>query len=79
MVYGLVFIWSGSIWCSVALHAGRNLTITLLAVYGWLQLGDMQMTKIPVIILPDIKVVIASVILAVAGGYLLMRKRYTLL
>ena len=79
MVYGLVFIWSGSIWCSVALHAGRNLTATLLAVYSWLQLGDMQMTKIPVIILPDIKVVIASVILAVAGGYLLMRKRYKLL
>ena len=39
----------------------------------------MQMTKIPVIILPDIKVVIASVVLAVAGSYLLMRKRYKLL
>ena len=79
MVYGLVFIWSGSIWCSVALHAGRNLTATLLAVYSWLQFGDMQMTKIPVIILPDIKVVIASVVLDVAGSYLLMRKRYKLL
>ncbi len=75
MIYGLVFIWSGNIWCSVALHAGRNLTATLLAVYGWLQLGDMQMTKTPVIILPDIKVVIASVIMAIAGGYLLIRKR----
>lgn len=75
MVYGLVFIWSGSIWCSVALHAGRNLTATLLAVYSWLQLDDMQMAKIPVIILPDIKVVIVSMFLAVAGGYLLMRKK----
>lgn len=75
MVYGLVFIWSGNIWYSVALHAGRNLTATLLAVYSWLQLGDMQMAKIPVIILPDIKVVVVSVMLAVAGGYLLMRKR----
>jgi membrane protease YdiL (CAAX protease family) len=75
MVYGLVFIWSGSIWCSVALHAGRNLTATLIAVYSWLQLGDIQMTKTPVIILPDMKIVIAGVILAVAGGYLLTRKR----
>lgn len=61
---------------SVALHAGRNLTATLLAVYCWLQLGDIQMARIPVIILPDIKVVIASVILAAAGVYWLIRKRY---
>lgn len=76
IIYGLVFIWSGSIWCSVALHAGRNPTATLLAVYNWLQLGDIQMARIPVIILPDIKVVIASVILAAAGAYWLIRKRY---
>lgn len=75
MVYGMVFIWSGSIWCSVALHAGRNLTATLLAVYSWLQLGDMRMTEIPVIILPDIKVVIVSLLLAIVGGYLLIKKR----
>jgi membrane protease YdiL (CAAX protease family) len=75
MVYGLVFIWSGNIWCSVALHAGRNLTATLLAVYSWLQFGDMQMTKIPVIILPDIKVVIASLFIAIAGSLLLKKKR----
>lgn len=75
MVYGMVFIWSGSIWCSVALHAGRNLTATLLAVYSWLQLGDMRMTEIPAIILPDIKVVIVSLLLAIVGGYLLIKKR----
>ena len=75
MVYGMVFISSGSIWCSVALHAGRNLTATLLAVYSWLQLGDMRMTEIPVIILPDIKVVIVSLLLAIVGGYLLIKKR----
>ncbi len=74
MIYGLVFIRSGSIWCCIALHAGRNLTATLLAVYTWLQLGNVQMTRIPVIILPDVKVVIASAILAVAGGCILLRK-----
>ena len=67
MFYGLVFIWSRNIWYSVALHAGSNLTATLLAVYCWLQLGDMQMTKTPVIILPDMKVIIASIFLAIAG------------
>ena len=38
------------------------------------QLGNVQMTRIPVIILPDVKVVIASAILAVAGGCILLRK-----
>ena len=75
LFYGLVFIWSRNIWYSVALHAGRNLTATLLAVYCWLQLGDMQMTSMPVIILPDMKVIIASVVLAIAGGLLLKKKR----
>ena len=68
LVYGLVFIWSRNIWYSVVLHAGSNLAKTLLAVYCWLQLGDIQMTKIPVIILPDMKVIIASLFLAIAGG-----------
>ena len=75
LVYGGVFIWSRNIWYSVILHAGRNLAATLLAVYSWLQLGDMQMAKIPVIILPDMKVVIASLILAIAGVLLLKKKR----
>ena len=73
--YGLIFIWSRNIWYSVVLHAGANLSATLLAVYCWLQLGDMQMTKTPVIILPDLKVIIASLFLAIAGIFLLKKKR----
>ena len=74
LLYGLVFIWSRNIWCSVTLHAGSNLAATLLAVYCWLQLGDMQMTKTPVIILPDMKVPIASLFLAIAGVLLLKKQ-----
>ncbi len=74
LFYGLVFIWSRNIWCSVTLHAGSNLAATLLAVYCWLQLGDMQMTRTPVIILPDMKVFIASLFLAIAGVLLLKKK-----
>ena len=74
LFYGLVFIWSRNIWCSVTLHAGSNLAATLLAVYCWLQLGDMQMTKTPVIILPDMKVFIASLFLAIAGVLLLKKQ-----
>ena len=71
LFYGMVFIWSRNIWYSVALHAGCNLTATLLAVYCWLGLGEMQMTKTPVIILPDWKVVVASMAFAIAGVCLL--------
>ena len=67
MVYGLVFIWSRNIWYGVALHAGHNLTATLLAIYCWLGLGDMQMAKIPVIFLTDTPVIIGSIVLAIAG------------
>jgi membrane protease YdiL (CAAX protease family) len=74
IVYGLVFIWSRNIWCSVALHAGSNLMKTLLAVYCWLRLGDIHMAKIPVIILPDMKVIIFSLLFAIAGVLLLKRK-----
>ena len=73
MVYGLVFIWSRNIWCGITLHAGHNLTVTLLAIYCWLGLGDIQMAKTPVISLPDGKVFIVSVILAF-GGLLLIKK-----
>jgi membrane protease YdiL (CAAX protease family) len=76
MLYGLVFVGSRNIWCSVTLHAGCNLTATLLAVYCWLGLGDMQMTSTPVIILPDMKVIIASLILAIAG-VLLLKKNFS--
>ena len=74
LFYGLVFIWSRNIWYSVALHAESNLTATLLAIYCWLQLGDMQMTSTPVIILPDMKVIIASLFLAITGVLLLKKK-----
>jgi hypothetical protein len=73
MIYGLVFIWTRNIWYSVALHAGRNLAATLIAVYCWLQLGDMQMTKMPVIILPDMKVIVAAIALASIGLFMLKK------
>ena len=72
--YGLVFIWSRNVMYSVALHAGCNLTATLLAVYCWLQLGEMHMTSTPVIILPDMKVIVASLLLAIAGGLLIKKQ-----
>lgn len=75
MLYGLVFIWSRNIWYSVALHAGSNLTATLLAVYCWRGLGEMQTTSIPVIILPDMKVFVVSLFLCLAGVLLLKRER----
>ena len=75
IIYGLVFIWSKNIWYSVTLHAGSNLAATLLAVYSWLRLGDMQMTTMPVIILPDWKVIIASLLLALIGGVLLLKRK----
>ena len=76
MVYGLVFIWSRNIWYGVALHAGHNLTATLLALYCWLGLGDMQMAKTPVIFLTDTPVIVGSIVLAI-GGVLLMQRYFT--
>ena len=75
MFYSLVFIWTRNIWYAVVLHAGHNLTATLLAVYCMLDLGEIQMSKTPVIFLPDTKVIIASLILAVAGGFLLTKTK----
>ena len=75
LFYGLVFVWSRSIWCSVVLHAGSNLSATLLAVYSWLQLGDVQTTRLPVIFLPDAKFIVGSVALAAMGLVLVMRKK----
>lgn len=74
MFYGLLFIWSHNIWYSVTLHAGSNLAATLLGVYCWLGLGDMQMTSTPVIIIPDMKVIVASLVLAIVGVLLLKQK-----
>lgn len=74
MLYGLVFIWTRNIWYAVILHVGHNLMATLLAVYCMLGLGEIQMSKMPVIILPDTKVVLAAVVMAVVG--LIILKKY---
>ena len=75
MLYGLVFIWTRNIWYAVLLHVGHNLMATLLAVYCMLGLGEIQMSKMPVIILPDTKVVVAAVALAIIGVVLWRDKR----
>jgi len=75
LFYGAIFICSRNIWNSVALHAGCNLTATLLAVYCWLGLGDLQVAKTPVIMMTDAKVVIVSIVLAIVGLLLINTKR----
>jgi membrane protease YdiL (CAAX protease family) len=75
LFYGMIFILSRNIWNSVALHAGCNLTVTLLAVYCWLGLGDLQMAQTPMIILTDAKFVVASIVLFIAGILLINTKR----
>lgn len=74
-LFGLVFIWSRNIWYAVLLHAGSNLTATLVGVYCVFGLGEFQMSKIPVIFIPDAKFAVASVVLAIAGLFLLKRKQ----
>ncbi len=74
MLYGLVFIWTRNIWYAVILHAGHNLTATLLAIYCMLGLGEIRMSKMPVIILSDAKIVVAAVVLAIIGLIILLRK-----
>ena len=73
-LFGLVFVWSRNIWYAVLLHAGSNLTATLVGVYCVFGLGEFQMSKIPVIFIPDAKFAVASVVLAIAGLFLLKRK-----
>ena len=75
LFYGAIFIMTRNIWNSVALHAGCNLTVTLLAVYRWLGLGDLQMAKTPMIILTDAKFIIASIVLSIAGFLLINTKK----
>ena len=74
LLFGLVFIWSRNIWYAILLHAGSNLTATLFAVYSGLGFGEIQTCKIPVIFLPDMKVVVASLLLVVTGVMLLRKK-----
>ena len=75
MLYGLVFIWTRNIWYAVILHAGHNLTATLLAIYCMLGLGEIRMSKMPVIILSDVKIVVAAVILAIIGFLILQKSK----
>ena len=75
LLFGLVYIWSRNIWYAILLHAGSNLTATLFAVYSGLGFGEIQICKTPVIFLPDMKVFIASSLLAIAGVVLLKKKR----
>lgn len=74
MLFGLVLIWSKNIWYAILLHAGSNLTATLFAVYWLLGLGEIQMSAIPVIFMPDAKAAIACVLLAISGIYLIRKK-----
>ena len=73
-LFGLVFIWSRNIWYAILLHAGSNLSATLFAVYCMLGFGEVRMSKIPVIFMPDVKFTIACVVLAIAGVYLIKKK-----
>ena len=75
LFFGLVFIWSKNIWYAILLHAGSNLASTLIAFYSYLGLGEIQICRIPVILLPDLKVFIACFLLAITGGILLQKKK----
>lgn len=75
ILYGFLFIQTRNIWYPVILHAGHNLAATLLALYCFFDIGQIQMSKSPVIILPDTIVTIASVTLALIGFVILKRKQ----
>jgi len=74
MFYGLVFIWTRNIWHAVVLHAGHNLTATLLAVYCFFGLGEIQMSRMPIFILSDVKIVVVAAVFAVIGFIILRIK-----
>ena len=75
LAFGFVFVFSRNIWYSVALHAGSNLVATLLAIYCWLDIGEIKMSHLPVIMIPDIKVLITGCILAAFGAYICLSKK----
>ena len=75
LFYGVMFIWSRNIWYGILVHAGSNLTVTLLSIYSAFGIGNLQMTKTPSIILPDTNVVVATLVLAVVGLLLVRKKR----
>lgn len=74
ILYGFLFIYTRNIWYPVILHARHNLAATLLALYCLFDISQIQMSKSPVIILPDTIVTIASVTLALIGFVILKRK-----
>lgn len=49
--------------------------VTLVGIYSWLGLGSVQMAKTPVIVLLDTKIIIISIVLALAGIMLIKRKK----
>lgn len=73
LFYGMVFIWSRNVWYAVLIHAGRNLAVTLVAVYSWFGLGSIQMAKTPVIFLLDTNIIIISIVLAITGIVLIKK------
>lgn len=73
LFFGFVFIWTKNIWCSIALHAGCNLTSTVFAVLCWRGIGNFQMARTPVIILPDTLFIICSSALAIMGALLILK------
>ena len=75
IVYGLAFVFTRNVWYSIALHAGHNLTATLMAVYCWMGLGEIQVGKLPVIMLSDTKFLIASLVLTAVGLWLVKREK----
>lgn len=75
MFYGLVFLCTKNVWYAVLIHTGRNMAVTLVAIYSWLGLGSIQMAKTPVIFLLDTKIIVISIILAIIGIVLIKRKK----
>ena len=55
------------------LIAGGNLTAIFLEIYCWSGLGRLQISGTPVILLPDLPVIIVSILLAVAGLFLIKK------
>lgn len=75
ILYGFLFIQTRNIWYPVILHAAHNLAAALLALYCYFDISQIQMSKSPVIILPDTIVTIASVTLALIAFVILKRKQ----
>lgn len=75
MFYGIVYILSKNIWYSIILHIGHNLTVTLIGFYCLLGLGDLKISKMPNIIMPDAKIIVVSMFFAIIGLLLIKTKQ----